>query len=170
MIKKKLEDALNKQSSHEAYASSSYLAMASWCEKEGLRGCAEFFYAQSEEERGHLLKLVKYINEAGGHAQVSAVSAPANSYKNLQEVFKTGLEQEMGVTQDINKIVELALQEKDYAAFTFLQWYVQEQVEEENLFRLTLDIIKLAGKEDRSWLLVDKEIGALKDEEEKEEE
>ncbi len=167
MLSKKVEEALNKQVAYEVYASSSYLSMASWCEKEGLRGTASFLYAQSEEEKTHMLKIFRYINEAGGHALSPALKEPPNKYNSINHVFELALEQEINVTNQINKLVELSLVTQDYASFHFLQWFVEEQLEEEKLFRMILDIIKLAGKEGRSLLLIDNEIGKLREEEEK---
>src|SRR3989338_6773466 len=127
MLPKKVEDALNKQVANEAYASSSYLSMASWCDKEGLRGCAAFFYEQSEEERVHMLKLLKHVNLVGGHGVVTEIKAPPLEYKSVKQVFEVALDQEMDVTKQINKLVEQAFDAKDFASFNFLQWYVEEQ-------------------------------------------
>ncbi len=167
MLSKKVEEALNKQIAMEAYASSSYLSMASWCEKEGLRGCAGFLYEQSNEERVHMMKILRYINDAGGHALVPALKEPPNKYNSMSHVFEVSLEQEAEVTQSIYKLVDMAFTAKDFATFNFLQWYVVEQLEEEKLFRTILDIIKLAGKEGQPLLLIDTEIGKLRAQEEK---
>ena len=168
MINKKIEEAINEQVANEAYASSSYLSMASWCEVTGLRGAAAFFYEQSDEERVHMLKMVKYINEAGGHALVSAVKEPPGNYKSITEAFEIALKQEQGVTKQINKLVDLALETKDYASFHFLQWFVEEQLEEEKLFRTILDVIKLGVSDSKSaLLLIDNEIAKIRGQEAK---
>ena len=158
MLDKKIEKTLNDQIAKEAYASSSYLAMASWCETKALLGSSSFFYTQSQEERGHMLKLIKYVNETGGHALVPALKEPLNKYQSLRHAFEVSLTQEMDVTKSINNLVELSLESKDYTTFNFLQWYVAEQHEEENLFRTILDIINMGGKEDQSLLIIDNEI------------
>ena len=168
MLQKKVGEALNKQIANEAYASSSYLSMASWCDKEGLRGCAGFFYKQSDEEREHMLKLVKYVNEVGGHAVVTAIKEPPAEYKSVKQVFEIALDQESEVTNQINKLVDLSFSSKDFASFNFLQWYVQEQVEEENLFRTILNIIKIAGDDDKALLFIDNEIANVRGKGEKE--
>ena len=165
MLSKKIESALNEQIAKEAYASSSYLAMAGWSETTGLRGCAKFFYTQSEEERGHMLRLIKYVNESAGHALIPALKEPHHSYKSMNDVFEISLAQEKEVTQSINKLVELTFTSKDYASFNFLQWYVAEQHEEEALFKSILDMINLAGSDGRSFIILDKEIAELKDKE-----
>ena len=167
MIHKKIEEAINQQVANEAYASSSYLSMASWCETTGLRGAAGFFYQQSDEERIHMLKMVKYVNEAGGHAIVPVVKEPPAIYKSINEAFEIALKQEQEVTQQINKLVDQSLETKDYASFHFLQWFVEEQLEEEKLFRTILDVIKIGGADPRSLLLIDNEIAKIRGEEAK---
>lgn len=161
MLNKKIEKELNGQIAREAHASSSYLSMASWCETQGLRGSASFFYTQSQEERVHMLKLVKYVNESRGHALIPALKEPKTEFKSLHEVFELSLEQERDVTKSINHLVELTFSSKDYASFNFLQWYVAEQHEEESLFAAILDLLNLAGKDGRSLLIVDGEIAKM---------
>ncbi len=158
MLTKKIAAALNDQMVKEAFASNSYLSMASWCDDQGLRGCAEFFYAQSNEEREHMFKIVKYINESEGHAHIPSIKEPLCKYKSIKEVFELSLEQEKEVSKLINKLVELALGDKDYATNNFLQWFVAEQHEEEQLFRSILDIIRLAGSEGKNLLIIDNEV------------
>ena len=158
-------NSLNDQIAREAYAASSYLSMASWCATRGLRGCAGFFHAQSEEERVHMLKLVKYVNEAGGHAIIGAVGEPLAHYKSINHLFEVSLGQEQDVTKSINTLVEMTFTARDYASFNFLQWYVAEQHEEENLFTSILNILELAGKDSKSLIIVDNEIAKLKSEE-----
>ena len=169
MLSKKIEVALNDQIAKEAYASNSYLSMASWCETKSFKGATGFLYKQSEEERVHMLKLVKYVNAAGGHALVPALKEPLATYKSLEHVFEVSIVQEKGVTKSINDLVELTFSTKDYATFNFLQWYVAEQHEEESLFKTILDIISHGGKDDKNILIVDNEIAKIRDEEVKEE-
>ena len=162
MLTEKIAATLNDQMAKEAFASNSYLSMASWCDGQGLRGCAEFFYAQSNEEREHMLKLVKYINESGSHAHIPSIKEPLCKYESIKEVFELSLEQEKDVSQSINKLVELALGDKDYATNNFLQWFVAEQHEEEQLFRSILDIIRLAGFEGKNLLIIDNEVSKIR--------
>ncbi len=93
---------------------------------------------------------------------VPAVKEPPSQYNSLAELFETSLKQETDVTQAIHKLVDLALTVKDYASFHFLQWYVDEQQEEENLFRTILDLIKMGGADGKNLLLVDREIGQIR--------
>lgn len=161
MLSKGIQDALNKQVSEENYAAQYYLAMASWCDKAGLQGCAKFLYVHSEAERAHMMKLFRYVNDAGGHAVVGAIQAPPAEYKSITDVMELILKHERHVTQAINRLVDACLSEKDYSTFNFLQWYVAEQHEEERLIQSILDMIKVAGTEGRGLFLIDKEIGKL---------
>jgi len=169
MLLKKIEDSLNDQIAKEAYASNYYLAMASWAEVNGLRGCADFLYEQSAEERVHMMKLVKFINEAGGHAEAPAIKEPPNTFKSIAEVFQLAFEHEANVTKSISKLVELTFESKDYASFNLLQWYVAEQHEEEKLFRSILDVVKMAGTDHRGLLFIENEIRQIRAKEESKE-
>ncbi len=108
MISKNIEKALNKQIAMEAEASFRYLSMATWFEQNGMAGGAEFFYEQSDEERMHMIKLVKYVNEMDGQASIPAISKIGNDYKSVKEIFQLTLQNEKEVTQNINKLVTLA--------------------------------------------------------------
>ena len=158
MISKKIEAALNGQITNEAYASNVYLSIACWCETKGLRNATTFFYEQSAEERMHMLKLVKYVNAAGGQVKLSAVKEPPGKFKSLKEIFEISLAQEADYTKAFYSLVELSLAEKDFTTHSFLQWFVNEQREEECLFQSLLDLIKLAGEESANLLLIDIEI------------
>jgi ferritin len=146
MLKKKIEDICNRQVEREGYSSNLYLAMASWAEVNGFSGVAGWMYNQSDEERIHMLKFIKYINERGGKAAIPAFKKPAAEFKSVDEIFKEVLKHEEFVTASINEIVSLTLEEKDFNTHSFLQWFVNEQVEEEASARLILDKLKLVGK------------------------
>jgi ferritin len=146
MLNKKIEDICNRQVEREGYSSDLYLAMASWAETSGLSGVAGWMYAQSDEERLHMLKFIKYINERGGKAVIPAFKKPPVDFKNVEELFKEVLKHEEFVTFSINEIVSLTLEEKDFNTNNFLQWFVMEQVEEEASARLILDKLRLVGK------------------------
>lgn len=161
MLSSKIEKALNNQIKIEAESSQIYLAMASWAEIQGLGGVAEFMYAQSNEERDHMLKLFRYVNERGGHAQVSKLSAPNTEFGSFKDMFTTLFEHEVFVSSSINKLVDISLTEKDYATHNFLQWYVAEQIEEEAQARTILDKIKLIGDEKSGLYLFDNDIKQL---------
>jgi len=161
MLSKTIEEALNKQVTIEAESSQIYLAMASWAETLGFEGVATFMYAHSDEEREHMLKLVKFINERGGHAKVSTLNAPSPEYGSFKEMFQTLFEHEVMVSNSINELVHISLQEQDYATHNFLQWYVAEQIEEEALARNILDKINLIGDDKGGLYLFDNDVKQL---------
>ncbi|MFA6600723.1 MAG: ferritin [Candidatus Omnitrophota bacterium] len=161
MLSAKMEKALNQQIVEENFSAHFYLAMASWCEKTGLRGSAKFFYHHADEEHQHMMKFVKYINETGAHALIGGVKEPAKQFKALGGVVEIALKHEQHITRCIGALAELAMDEKDYSTFQFLQWFVSEQHEEEALFRTVTDIIRVGGVEGHGLYFVDKEIGKL---------
>jgi ferritin len=155
------EKLLNTQVGLEAMSSSSYLAMASWCDKEGYATSAEFLYRHSDEERMHMLKIVHYINEAGGHALHPDITGIKHDYKSLREVFETILDHEIAVTKAINNLVDHCFEIKDFTTFHFLQWYVTEQREEETVARRAVELFDIIGEEGVGLWTIDKEIGNL---------
>lgn len=161
MLAQKIEEALNEQIKIEAESSQVYLSMASWAEVKGLEGVASFMYAHSDEERMHMLKLVKFVNERGGHAKISVISAPPVSFGSFKAMFQTLFDHEVMVSQKINDLVDITLTEKDYATHNFLQWYVSEQIEEEALARNILDKIKLIGDDKGGLYLFDNDVKLL---------
>jgi ferritin len=154
----RIEEALNQQIVKEASSSQFYLAMASWAENHGLNGTSKFLYQHSDEERFHMLKLVKFINERGGKADIPSVEKPPVEFGDLENVFSLLLEHEMAVTKSINEVVDICLQEKDYATHNFMQWYVAEQLEEEALARTILDKLKLIGSDKGGLYLFDRDL------------
>tara|TARA_R110001592_G_scaffold178278_1_gene418974 strand:- start:3898 stop:4410 length:513 start_codon:yes stop_codon:yes gene_type:complete len=161
MLTSKIETALNNQVTVEAESSQVYLAMASWAEKLGFEGVSQFMYAHSDEERQHMLKLIKFINERGGHAKVAELSAPPIEFGSFKDMFQTLFDHEVMVSKTINDLVDVSLQEKDYATHNFLQWYVSEQIEEEALARNILDKINLIGDDKSGFYLFDTDIKQL---------
>lgn len=161
MLSKSIEAALNKQIRIEAESSQVYLAMAVWAEVKGLEGISNFMYDQSDEEREHMLKLVKFVNERGGHAHISELNAPNVTFDSFQEMFQKLLEHEVFVSESINELVHISLQEKDYATHNFLQWYVAEQIEEEAVARTILDKINMIGDDKGGLYLFDRDIQQL---------
>lgn len=159
MLSEVMKNALNGQVQMEAQSSQVYLAMASWAEiQPGLDGVTQFFYRHSDEERMHMLKLIGYINERGGFAVVPALSQPQLTYPSLQHAFKELLAHEIKVSNSINELVHIALQEKDYATHNFLQWYVAEQIEEERLARIMNDKLEMIGDDKSGLYLFDRDI------------
>jgi ferritin len=161
MLNKKIEKALNDQVKIESASSQEYLGMASWAENNGYTGTASFLYTHSDEERLHMLKLIRFINDRGGKAIIPKLDQPATNHKNLQGIFKSLLDHETMVTQEINNVVDICLKEKDYTTHNFMQWYVAEQIEEETLARNLMDKLKLAGNDNGALYLFDRDLGTL---------
>lgn len=161
MLSKKIEAALNQQIELEAASSQYYLSMASWAEVQGLNGVAAFLFGHSDEERMHMIKLIKFVNERGGHGIVPTLKAPVSNFKSITQVFETILDHETKVSNEINKLVDSCLKEKDYTTHNFLQWYVSEQIEEEALARNNVDKLKLMGGEKGALYFFDRDMAAL---------
>ena len=155
MITNKLQEILNNQIKNEEHSSRIYLAMASWCEMKGYEGASEFLYAQADEEKMHMLKLIHYLNDRGGHAEMQALDAPKKEWDGLKKLFEEVLAHEEFITAEINKCYETALNEKDYNTAQFLQWYVEEQIEEESTMNSIIDKMNLAGDSKGGLLQID---------------
>lgn len=151
-------DLLNEQISKEAHSSSTYLAMASWCDHNGLTYSAEFFYKQSTEEREHMLRIFRFVNENGGTAYSPKVDSVLHEYNSLQEIFETALDQEISITKSINNIVAKCRKVQDFASENFLQWFIREQMEEENKIRRILEMFDLMGTDGIALKLIDERI------------
>lgn len=161
MLQANIENALNNQIRIEAESSQIYLSMACWAEAQGLEGVAQFMYAQSDEERQHMLKLVKYVNERGSHATITELKAPKTKFGTFKEMFEELYQHELFVSNSINELVHITLGEKDYATHNFLQWYVAEQIEEEAQAKTILDKINLIGEDRGGLYLFDRDIQQL---------
>lgn len=157
-LNKRIEDTLNKQIKAEATSSQLYLAMASWAECEGINGTAEFLYRHADEERMHMLKLVRFVNERGGKADITGVEIPQKEFESLTQIFTLLLEHEIQVTNMINEVVYICLEEKDYSTHNFMQWFVAEQLEEEALARNILDKLNMIGNDKAGLYLFDRDI------------
>lgn len=158
MLSKNLEKALNQQVKLEGDSSQIYLSMASWAENQGFEGISTFMYAQSDEERMHMLKLIKYVNQRGGEAIIPEVTQPVLDHSSFKTLFTQLFEHEVAVSKSINELVHIALEEKDYATHNFLQWYVSEQIEEEATARTILDKINLIGDDKGGLYMFDNDM------------
>ncbi len=161
MINPTVQTAINEQIRKEEYSSRLYLAMAIWSEVNGFPGAAAFLYEHADEERMHMLKLVHYVNDRGGNASLLEVDVPPMQFESLMEVFTEIKNHEEYITQSINELYEVSMNEKDYLTANFLQWYINEQVEEESLFNTILDKIKLVGMDKAGMFHIDKELEAM---------
>jgi len=160
MLTEKVGKALNDQIELEAYSSQLYLAMASWAEINGYNGSAEFLYIHADEEREHMLKLFHYINDRDGHAVVPALQQPPFEFDSIKAVFQEILDHEKMISGKINDLVSTCVDEKDYTTQNFLQWYVSEQIEEENLAKTNLDKLNLLGDAKANMYLFDQDMSA----------
>ncbi len=159
MLSKKMQAALNEQIKIEGQSSQVYLAMASWAEiQPGIDNVVAFFYRHSDEERMHMLKLIHFVNDRGGFAMIPALEQPTLTYPSIKHAFEELLKHEQFVSESINKLVDIALQEKDYATHNFLQWYVAEQIEEEALARTMNDKLELIGDDKSGLYMFDRDI------------
>ncbi len=145
-ISKAMVDLMNEQIAHELIASNQYLQIATFFDGEALRKLAEFFYKQSEEEREHALKLVHYMTEVGAEVRILEIPAASYDIKSAEQAFQMSLDWEKEVTRRINAMMDQAVSEKDYASQAFLQWFVTEQVEEEDSMETMLQITQKAGE------------------------
>jgi len=161
MISKKVEEALTHQIQLEEQSSRIYMAMASWCEVNGFPGAAKFLYTHSDEERMHMTKLITYLNDKGGYATLQPLDAPINKYESLLDIFEQILKHEEFITESINKLYEIAFTQKDFTTSQFLQWYIEEQIEEESTFKGILDKFRLAGNQTGGLFHIDKELDGL---------
>ena len=161
MISKKMTEALNDQIALEGYASFLYLSMASWLDKEGLEGSANFMRRQSEEERAHMLRIFDYMSEVDAYPQTPAIEQPPLEFDSVPALFQLVYEHERKVTKAIYYLLTIAKAEEDYNTENFLQWYIEEQREEENLMRSVLDKIRLIGDGPLSLYYIDKEVAEV---------
>lgn len=157
-LTEEIESVLNEQIKLEAKSSANYLAMAAWCDRNGLDNSANFFYKQSDEERNHMLKLFKYISDLGGRAITPEVKDIPQEFQSFKDVFEKALEQEIQVTQAINKMVDKCHKAKDFTTINFLQWFLNEQIEEEYVARRALELFDVIGEEGIGRFTIDREI------------
>lgn len=155
-ISDEMNRTLNAQVSMEAAASQYYLTTASWCEISGYDGGAAYFYAQSDEERMHMLKIIRFLNGLGVPASIPAVAKPDISHNSLEEAIKTSLENERRVTVAIRNALTLAYQKTDYATLDILHWFANEQVQEETKFEALLQKFDVIGRDPLAVAEIDK--------------
>lgn len=159
MLSKKIESMLNDQVQHEFEAGNWYLSMSSWAEINGFHGTASFFLEQSDEENFHAMKIFHYINDRDGHAIAPSIAKPESDFESIRHLFERGLELEKENTTKIDNLVDAAREANDHATEQFLQWYVDEQVEEEELFRTILDKLNILGDKGPGLYMLDQELG-----------
>ena len=147
LTSKKVINAINEQIGYEFSASMQYYAIAAHFATEALPQLSQHFFQQAEEEKGHALRFIKYIVDAGGRVVIPAIDAPKSKFKTARDAVKLSLDQEVNVTHQINALVGLARSENDYITINFLQWFLTEQLEEVSSMDNLLKIIERAGND-----------------------
>jgi ferritin len=159
MLDPKMHDALNDQINAEMFSAYLYLAMSAWCESTNLQGSAIWFMSQAQEEMIHAMKFYNFILSRGGEVELKPLEKPQKSWKSVMEAFEAALEHEKYITGRINNLVNLAIELKEHASNQMLQWYVAEQVEEEDNVTKVIQKLKLVETTPGGLYLVDKELG-----------
>lgn len=162
MLSERLLKALNVQLNREIYSAYLYLSMSAYFESLGLKGFANWMKVQWKEELTHAMKFFDYIASRGGRIELYEIEAPPKEWRSPLEVYEFALEHEKSVTNRISELVNLSIEEKDHATFNMLQWFVNEQVEEERSFDEVVAKLKLAGNDTRALLFLDSELGKRK--------
>jgi ferritin len=158
-LSKKLEDALNEQVNKELYSAYLYLSMSAYCESESLPGFAAWMQLQAQEEVGHAMRLFDHVNNRGGRVVLKAIEMPPPVWKSPLKMFEQVLEHEQKVTGLISRLYQLALDENDYATQIELQWFVTEQVEEEDSAGQVVDQLNMVGDQPMGLLMLDRQLG-----------
>lgn len=158
MISTKLQDAINSQINKELFSEYLYLSMAAHCESENFDGIANYFHVQTKEEHFHAMKFFAYLNERGGKVKLMPIEGPQVDFKSIEEIFELTLKHEQFVTKSINDLMDLAIKENDHATKSFLQWFIDEQVEEEATVEKVLHKIKMISGHPHGLFMLDKEL------------
>ena len=161
-ISAEMAEAINDQISYEASSANAYIAIGSWCERIGYDGSAAFFFEQAAEENRHMLKLIHYLNGVGAESIIPAVEKPQSSFESLEATFQFGLTSEQKVTKAIYDLVDMAEKEKDRFTYSFLQWFITEQTEEETLFHTILQKFDLLGRDKLAVNQIDQSLTSVR--------
>jgi ferritin len=162
MISEKMEKALNEQVNKEMYSAYLYMSMSAYSDSIGLKGFANWFMVQYHEEMMHAMKIYEYIQRQGRRVELAAIQQPPSEFESPLDMFEKTLAHEKMVTKSINDLVDLAIGEKDHATHIFLQWYVTEQIEEEENDNDIIAKLKLVGtgsQGNNGLFMIDKELG-----------
>ena len=161
-ISSEIAKAINDQISYEASSAYAYIAVGSWCERIGYNGSAAFFFEQANEENTHMLKFIHYLNNAGAEAIIPAIEKPQDKFDSLESTFQAGLKSEQTVTKLIYNLVDMTEKEKDRGTYSFLQWFVAEQIEEETLFQTILQKFEILGRDKLAVYQIDQSLGSIR--------
>ncbi len=158
MLTKRMDEELNKQINAEFYSSYFYLSMAAYLQTQNLSGFSNWMNIQAQEEWAHGMKLFNYVTERGGEVKLSAIDAPPTEWKNVIEVFEDVLNHEKKVTGLINTLIDVSIEEHDHATRSFLQWFIDEQVEEEASVSELLEQLKMIDGKGAALFMIDREL------------
>ena len=161
-ISSEIAKGINDQISYEASSTYAYIAMGSWCERIGYNGSAAFFFEQANEENTHMLKFIHDLNNAGAEAIIPAIEKPHDKFDSLESTFQSGLKSEQTVTKLIYNLVDMTEKEKDRATYSFLQWFVGEQIEEETLFQTILQKFEILGRDKLAVYQIDQSLASIR--------
>ena len=159
MISKKMQDAINEQINRELFSEYLYISMQAWFANQNLDGMANWMDAQGKEERFHAMKFFNYLIERGGKVVLKAIDKPATDFGTPLKAFTEALKHEQFISKSINELMDLAIKEKDHASRSFLQWYVDEQVEEEASVDKVIQKLKMVGDNRQGLFMIDNELG-----------
>jgi ferritin len=159
MISDKMAKGITEQINFETYSAYLYMAISAQCQAKGLKGAAKWFFVQTQEELTHALRFYNYLNNQGRHVALGAIDQPPLKFDTVKAMFEAALEHEKKVTGRINKLASLAADEKDYATGVLLQWFVKEQVEEEQAAVEILQTLDLIGEKGGSMYMLDRQLG-----------
>jgi ferritin len=160
MLSKKMTDALNDQLNKEIYSAYLYMSMSAYSSYSGLKGFANWFMVQYQEEMAHAMKIYDYIDSQGQQIKLMAINQPPAEFESSLDMFEKTLKHEQFVTKSINDLVDIAISEKDHATNIFLQWFVTEQIEEEGNDNDIISRLRIVGEDGNGLLMVDKELSA----------
>ncbi|MFW6012831.1 MAG: ferritin [Candidatus Bipolaricaulota bacterium] len=159
MLNERIETAFNEQIAAELYSAYIYLSMAAYCEDENLGGFAHWLQLQADEEVDHAMRLFNFILERGGQVELLPIDKPPKDFNSPLDVFEKALDHERKITGKIENLYQLALEEEDYAAQVFLQWFIDEQVEEEASAEEIVEKLKMVGDKKHVLLSIDRDLG-----------
>jgi ferritin len=158
MIKQILQDAINEQINKEIFSAYYYLSMVAYLESEDLPGFAQFFRIQVEEEKFHAMKLFDYVNERGGKVILKGINNPKTDFESPLQVFELAYKHEQYVTELINNLMDITIKENDHALRSFLQWFIDEQVEEEATMSKYVNQLKRINGNGQGLIMLDREL------------
>ena len=159
MLSTNLQAAINDQINKELYSAYLYLGMSAWCESANLPGAARWLQGQAREEQSHAMKFYGFVHDRGGKVTLEAIGKPEQEYGSLLDLFEQVLEHERKVTALINSLYKAAMAESDYPAQVMLQWFINEQVEEEKNATMIVEVLKMVGTQGASLFMVDSQLG-----------